>query len=243
MTAAQRLGSLALAIGLAAAPARTPITPDALAQGRPGGPGSGLPPTTIADTIPPPPGVPNLAWLSSIEIAPAPADSLRRAFMSAFRGAFAEGAYATERERDGRPAASVPVSARFRLIEGTSGWGVWDVRVVVEPAARGSANDPAEFQVLVAVLSPQSAEAGARPIPLRTGIAIDAAHPGADAAGRPGPRARSSTEIWRDAGRATALLALEGLHHLSGDLDEDTRLGLGPARRLPARGASERPKR
>lgn len=178
-------------------------------------PARSTPATTIVDTIPPPPGVPNLAWLSSIEGMPG--DSLdRRAFMSGFRGAFAEGAYATERERGGRPLASIPASARFRLIEGTGGWGVWNVHLVVAWTEGGATRGP-RLTVTVAALSPEAADKGARPVPVRTSLVFE-------------PVAERAA-LMRMAGRATALLALERLHHLAGELDEDTRFVLGPARR------------
>lgn len=219
-------GALALACaGAASAQTRQVAPPDRLAP----------PATTIADTVPPPPGVANLAWLSSLELRGEVADSLRGAFMAAFRGAFAEGAYATERTRDGRPVASLPAGARFRLIEGTSGWGVWNVQVVGEPLA-GAGGRPG-LRVTVAALSPQAVDAGARPIPARTTIAL-----ADDEAGGGPPAALLRPQAWwRVAGRATALLALERLHHLTGDLDADTRLALGPVTRVdePAEDAGE----
>jgi hypothetical protein len=215
----RRLTVTILALTLAAAAAPTAGHGQGLAD-RP--PAQSTPATTIADTVPPPPGVPNLAWLSSIEGVPGDAAD-RRAFMSGFRGAFAEGAYATERERGGRPVASIPVSARFRLIEGTGGWGVWNVHVVVawsEPQAapRGAAARGPTLELTVAALSPEAVEQGARPIPARVTLALEPA--------------ATRAESMRAAGRATALVALDRLHHLSGDLDEDTHLALGPARRV-----------
>jgi hypothetical protein len=218
----RRITLLAVLLALLTAPV-------ARAQsGRPPGPRSPepLPITTIADTVPPPPGAPNLAWLSSIEVQPGLADSLRRMFMGSFRGAFAEGAYATEREVHGQPAASIPVSARFRLIEGTSGWGVWNVQVVVKPAAAPAGRPSDRLTVTIAVQSPEAADAGARPIPAVVDLVIDRDEP------RDGTRVtRTPSAWWRIAGRATALLALEQLHHATGDLDEDTHMTLGPARR------------
>ncbi len=187
------------------------------------------PQTTIADTVPPPPGAPNLAWLASLEFDPPLADSLGRAFMAAFRGAFAEGAYATERERDGRPAASVPVSARFRLIEGTGGWGAWNVQIVLNVVSSGPSQPPG-YRITVAALSPQAVEAGARPIPARAGFSIEPGEPAGPGDGRSAMR-RTPSESWRIVGRTAGLLALEHLHHLSGDLDENARFALGPVRR------------
>jgi hypothetical protein len=122
------------------------------------------------------------------------------------------------------PQASIPVSARFRLIEGTSGWGVWTLHVALawnEPAGTGP-----RLAVAVAVLSPQAAAAdsSARAVPERVLLALEPA--------------ATRAELMRAAGRATALVALERLHRLSGDLEADTRLVLGPARRIPPPGAA-----
>ncbi len=201
-----------------------------------------LPATTIADTVPPPPGAPNLAWLSSLEVnggvpGAQPADSLKRAFMGSFRGAFAEGAYATERERGGHPVASLPVAAHFRLIEGTGGYGAWSIQVTVDELPRDGSGQLG-LRVLVAALSPKAVAAGARPLPVETAFGLEAGSASQARDGKVATNARPTT-WWRMAGRTTGLLVIERLHHLSGDLDEDTRLALGPAHRYEseARGA------
>ncbi len=218
----------------------------ARAQSRaPAPPQQPVPITTIADTVPPPPGAPNLAWLSALEVdmgATPPADSSRRAFMAAFRGAFAEGAYATERDVNGEPAASLPLSARFRLIEGTGGWGAWGVHVVLRlKTAQDICAHPdldpfaaSVISVTVESRTPKAEEAGQPVVPVTTwlrlggGVTCDPKH-------EPIAGQRDLTMgWWRELGRATGLLALERLHRLSGDLDADTRFALGPAERVSA---------
>jgi hypothetical protein len=62
-------------------------------------------------------------------------------------------------------------------------------------------------------LSPEAVAANARPIPRREKLVF--AFP-----------ANPGSAFFREAGRRVALLVLENLHHLSGDLDVDERLRL-----------------
>ena len=186
--------------------------------------------------IPPAPGAPRFARFAGLDCRPC-ADSLsRNAFMSTLRGAFAQPSFPTERAgaRPGAYRMSLPLTNRFRLLEGTSGEGAWQVQLTLDnrPAARrgdpgsraaaeaGHAGTGGDLELAFYALSPEAVAAGVRAMPFRDRLALP---------GRPG------AEFCARAGRAAALHVLEALHHLSGDLDADTRL-----RREPAAGPAAR---
>ena len=152
--------------------------------------------------------------------------------MAGFRGAFAQTSFATERPGAKRAhyVPGIPVSSRFRLIEGSTGEGAFRLQVVIEwrsaadsgsisrvPDSTATTN---EATVLIAALSPEAAAANARPIPVRERMVF---HFPAE------PR----TKFYSSVGWRVALLSLETLHHLTEDLDPDLRLRLDQVDRTP----------
>ena len=94
----------------------------------------------------------------------------------------------------------------------------------VDPDLRASRG----MTLAVTTLSPEAVAAGARVAPEHLAFAFPQAV-------APAGVVRNAAEgfrfPWRDAGRAAATLALELLHHRSGDLDEAARCDLSPALR------------
>lgn len=97
----------------------------------------------------------------------------------------------------------------------------------VDPGLRASRG----MTVALLVLSPEAVAAGARAAPRHEAFAF--------------PQEAAPAQVvdlvprgfrfpWREAGRVTAKLALEALHHRSGDLDEGLRCDLTPAIRAGA---------
>jgi hypothetical protein len=176
---------------------------------------------------------PNLAHLTSVEGLPT--DSLAaRMFMAGFRSTFVDEYFLTERAgaSDGERPASEPLTNRFRLVEGDPfgdewqvqltimGW--WDAGPGVPPPAdtTGARVRGAGLRVNVAVLSAAAASVGARPIPTREDLTLEVP-------------LKPRRDFFAHAGRMVGLLTIEALHHQSGDLDEDARLRLDRAVRLP----------
>ncbi len=83
------------------------------------------------------------------------------------------------------------------------------------------------------VLSPEAIAAGARAMPERLAFTFPPAVAPARVVGATGVPG-GFVYPWREAGVATARLALELLHHRSGDLPDDARLALAPAERTAA---------
>jgi hypothetical protein len=186
-------------------------------------------PPVAAAGIPAAPGIPHFTHLVSIDGLPADRDATR-AFMAAFRGAFAQASFVTEKleARRKQYVQGIPISNRFRLIEGSSGEGTFQLQVVIEwTSLRDTASSPAlpdstaapapdsttsrEATVLIVALSPEAAAAQARPIPVRERLVF---HFPVE------PRSKFFSAV----GRRVAMLSLETLHHLTDDLDRDLRL-------------------
>ncbi|MEK7331589.1 MAG: hypothetical protein AAB113_12410, partial [Candidatus Eisenbacteria bacterium] len=77
-------------------------------------------------------GVPNLAYLTSIEGLPT--DSLSaRTFVAGFRGAFIDEYFLTEKAdaKNGMRRASEPLTNQFRLVEGDAFGDEWQLQVTV----------------------------------------------------------------------------------------------------------------
>ena len=191
----------------------------------------------------PPPGSPNFAVIETIEGAPA--DSLGgREFRTALRSTFTRPSFETQRAAAwaGEYAISIPISNRFVLVEG-SGASVnpdaYRVQLTLEwlkppvpprAAPRGKrkatrapttvAPDTTTPRAFVAVVVWPP---GADPAIVRIAAASDTVTFRAPRV----PSAAYGTSI----GRAAALLVLERLHHLTGDLPEDERLKLEQADR------------
>lgn len=217
--------SFALALGVV-------LTGVASHGARPGGYGASNPP--------PAPGTPRFVQIEAFEGLPR--DSMeRRAVLAAFRGAFAESDLAVE-----RPGASAGAwlddgraPNRFRWLEGWSADTIWTLQVVFgfprelprevlapggkDAGGRGTrprgTRATRGFNAAFAALSPEARFAGARPLPLRVALAF--------------PPDTSAEYPWALAGRAAGRLALEALHHASGDLPPDRRFALDRAVRVP----------
>jgi hypothetical protein len=201
-----------------------------------------IPPPGVEKRISPALGMPNFATLTSVEGLP-PDAVARNAFVSGFRGAFAEEDFVTERAglKPDQLKLSVPIANRFRLLEGDRNEGAWTVQLtffswgtarapVGGPGARLKAPRPGAVpadtvnkvevtcRVNIVTLSPEAIAAGVRPLPVREELVF---HVPVE------PRAAFFTE----AGRAVAMVVLEALHHGSADLPEDERLRIPTASR------------
>ena len=159
------------------------------------------------------PGIPELVWIVGIEGVPS--DSLLHAgFDRGFAAAFAENSLRTERVgADGRtPIASLPVTNRFRLLYGDSGFGAWQLQASLAFGAPSkNAKRPPPVAVTLIVHSPAMVEANARPLPVRaTLVASDTP--------------ANAVAFSRALGQAVARLALEHMSHLHESLPADERL-------------------
>jgi hypothetical protein len=201
-----------------------------------------IPPPGVGTSIPPAPGMPNFATLTTVEGLP-PDAVARDAFLAGFRGAFADEDFVTERMgvKSDQLKLGVPIANRFRLLEGDHNEGAWTVQLtffswgtvrapVGGPGARLKAPRPGAApvdtankievtcRVNIATLSPEAIAAGVRPLPVREELVF---HVPVE------PRAA----FFAEAGRAVALVVLEALHHGSADLPEDERLRIASASR------------
>jgi hypothetical protein len=202
---------------------------------------------SLAAPAPTPPGVPHMVRMLAVESMPPINDTRARSFLTGFRGTFLDESFVTERgaAREGEYALSVPITNRFVLLMGSGDSDdAWQAQVTMEWT--GSARDSAAGRDSVAggkrargarprraepghesetgagrsgvvvtywSLSPEAVAANARPIPRRERLVFEfPANPG--------------SAFYREAGRRVALLILEDLHHVSGDLDADERLRL-----------------
>lgn len=178
-------------------------------------------------TIPPAPGVPHFAWLDAFEGLPA--DTLGGIeVLSGFRGAFASLMLPTQVVKGEYDATqmSVPLSNRFRLVEGTTGAGAWRLQVAIRPEGRfaGGAADGRDstdmrlvvFQIIAAAIPPDADPEVARPVPSRVRVSF------------PEPRnADEALALYDVIGRTIGLFALEDLHHRAGELDTDVEIRFG----------------
>ncbi|MFN8588405.1 MAG: hypothetical protein U0704_11475 [Candidatus Eisenbacteria bacterium] len=190
------------------------------------------------------PGMPLFAQLLSVEGLPADS-TIRREFAAGLREVFAEDRHASERDGGGGWQPSTALPNRFRLLEGTPADDAWNVQIVLGAPApavvqkRASQGDGAKRRseksrrasrgmiVSVTALSPEARQNGARALPVTVAFAFPAPPPPADASQ---VVTSSGYEYsWAKAGRCAGLLALEVLHHGSGDLRENERFDLAPA--------------
>lgn len=201
----------------------------------------------------PPPGSPNFAVIETIEGAPA--DSLGgREFRTALRSTFTRASFETQRAaaREGEYTISVPISNRFVLLEGSGASknpDAYRVQLTLEwlkppappraaprgkrkatPAATAAVPDTSAPRAFVSVVVWPP---GVDPAIVRIAAASDTVTFRVPRA----PHAAHGASI----GRAAALLVLERLHHLTGDLPEEERLKLDQADRH--RAADEGPAR
>lgn len=205
-------------------------------------------PATGAASPPPAPGMPNFVMVVFDGLA---ADSVRGPFMAGFRGAFGDPTFATERPgvRVGQWLPGIPLSNRFRLLEGTPAEGTWQAQVAMEWLKPGTAAsnlgvDGGKGSGRNAPSSPTPTKRRSVTRPLRPDPAVPmlpgarmtywALTPEAVAAGarvipeRETLRFRFATsagpKFWSQAGRRAALVLIEALHHQSEDLDADIRI-------------------
>lgn len=193
-----------------------------------------------AKAPPPAPGNPEFAWLVAIENLPA--DSVgRAAFLSGFQGGFAENTLKVERYSQGAKQwlPTVPISNRFRLLQGTDGEGAWQVYVTLEwepPLTKGvtvvvpttldsvasmlqsTLHQPINLLVTLLIHSPAMVAANARPQPERVLLSLTAPRE---------PRDRFERGVGADVAR----LVLERLHQLHEDMRESDRVTLVEATR------------
>lgn len=170
-----------------------------------------------------------------------PPDSASRAeFDAAFRAEFSALVLPLE------GAGELP--NRFRLARDGDDDGVWTLQVIVglppvikpasvptgapgAPAQRGRASRGVTLAVVA--LSPEAIAGGARAMPERFALVFPIPPPPPGAAPQM-PRGGYSIP-WDDAGRASARLALELLHHRADALPERARVSIAPAVRAAAR--------
>lgn len=188
----------------------------------------------------PPPGSPNFAVIETIEGAPADSTGGRE-FATALRSTFLRPSFETQRTaaRAGEYAVSVPISNRFVLVEGSGAAknaDAYRVQVTLEwlkPPARPRATPRGKRKATAAAAPDTSAP--------RAFVSVVVWPPGVDPA-IVRIAAASDTVTFRaprtppgaygtSIGSTAALLVLERLHHLSGDLPEDEHLKLDRAER------------
>jgi hypothetical protein len=210
-------------------------------------------PSAAADAAPPPaPGLPNFVAVVLDGLA---ADSVRAPFMAGFRGPFSGSTFHTERPglRAGTWLPGVPLSNRFRMIEGTPATGTWQAHVAIEWLRPGEAagdsdgvdgTNAARGTLAKPTRTKGRAQTKAKPNPAKLAapnfpgarVTYWALSPEAVAAGARATPERETLrfrfapqagpKFWSQAGRRAALLLLESLHHQSQDLDADLRLRL-----------------
>jgi hypothetical protein len=190
--------------------------------------------TSVAPSLPQPgapAGFPNLAFLDSIGGLP-PDSRATRAFIASFRGAFTDEYFLTERTDVEASSVSDPLTNRFHLAEGNAFGDEWKLGVTIEGwwGFAGRIPPPADtvlvrrrgsgLRVAISVLSASAADSSASPVMTRQDVMIE------DPSG-------PHMEFFSHAGRTVGLLAIESLHHRSGDLDADVRVQLDRAVRAP----------
>lgn len=183
---------------------------------------------------PPAPGMPHFAVLHAFEGLPG--DSVgRRHVLAGVRSAFAAILFPTEEVGgpEEQPRPSLPLSNRFRLIEGGDPENAWEVEVAIHPEGRfeggavGGANPDSSlhmlvFRVYVAALSPEGYARGDKPTPVGTRLSFR--EPRSDA---------EAVALYDRVGYAVGELMLEQLHHLSGELPKNAEFEIKDAWRGP----------
>jgi len=173
-----------------------------------------------------PDGARKIVYLMPVDGEPPPDSSAAVAFVAGVRAVFDTGRYPTERSRADRSGSgpiplSPPLTNRFQLVLGDPFGDEWQVTITVMSwLSRASADTLRGVRVNVAVLSPEAVAAGARPLPVREDLILHV------------PAVPRDAWYWH-AGRMTGLLAVEELHHQSGDLPSDTRVRLDRTDRKP----------
>lgn len=188
-----------------------------------------------------PPGAPQFAIFDGVSGAPGDS-AVQRRFFDLLRGVFLERTFATEKadHPERRSMISVPITNRFVLLEGT-----------------GGPNDPPAYHVQLTLewlseksggSSKSSDKATKKDVKKPTGpravVSVFALPPGVDpAVVRIAPAADTVTFLAPPApadsftvavAQTSALLVLEHLHHLDGELPGDERLKMKHASRTSA---------
>jgi len=231
-----------------------PVQPDTSRGAAAAAPPAARPaaPPAAAAAPPPAPGLPNFVAVVFDGLG---ADSVRGPFMAGFRGAFSDPTFSTERPgvRTEVRLPGIPLSNRFRLLEGTPATGTWQAQVAIEwlkpgQAAAESSGAEATTAERAAPTKPTSsnrrAQVASKAKQARTiaqnfpgaRVTFWALSPEAVAAGaRVMPQRETlrfrfepavGPKFWSQAGRRAALLLLEALHHQSEDLDAEVRIRL-----------------
>lgn len=194
------------------------------------------------------PAGPHRVQLAAVEGVP-PDSTIHAEFLAGFDEVFSGDEFAIESRGAGGGAVAAPRPNRFVREDDPKAEGLWSLQVVVRappPFAAKRTNrstkkperrtDPSlrssrGMTVALVVLSPEAVAAGARPLPEHFAFAFPQAVAPAQVVDN---TPRGFVFPWREAGRATAKLALELLHHRSGDLAEGVRCDLSPAIRASA---------
>ncbi len=190
----------------------------------------------------PPPGSPNFAVIEAIEGAPP--DSLGgREFWTALRSTFIRSSFTTQHAaaRAGEYAIGVPISNRFVLLEGSGAAknpDAYRVQLTLEwlkppaPRAAPRGKRKATAAAIPAVPDTSAPRAFVSVVVWPPGVdpAIVRIAAASDTVTFLAPRAPVAAH-GASIGRAAALLVVERLHHLSGDLPEDERLKVDQADR------------
>jgi hypothetical protein len=177
------------------------------------------------------PGSPRFVALGSVRGL---SSNAAAAFTEGFRGAFSAELLDTEREVRGRVAPDIPLSSRFRLLEGSKGGDTFriDVAFRLDSIPGGKPRDPKSGS-----RTTRKPAARTTPVLEATVICVDPVAPDSTiAAGRLrfAPPDTAGAGFAREMGRDVGLLALESLHHRTADLVPDLRLTLARGARVPA---------
>ena len=187
------------------------------------------PPEPVADWMPP--RRPNIVILTSVD-GILPGDSTAaHAFMAGVREAFEPEFYLTEGVNVGPPRVSMALANRFQLVHGDPFGDEWRVQLTIDGEGqrtgdrwsrpRDGFHDSLSILIIhVRVLSPEAVRSRARSDLVIEELAFDLPFE---------PRAARLSH----AGRAAGLLAVEVLHHRSGDLAPDTRVRIDHTVRRP----------
>jgi len=188
------------------------------------------------DSLQPTTGVASVVSVAALEGVPADPRA-QAAFMRGFRDAFREGDLRTERvAKPGRPARPGPtLHVRFRLAEAEDDKDlrtaraklVWFAPPPDTVPGRGAAADSLArvypglgVSVTVEVREPGTPGREKPPLHHTVSLRLPSGHP-------------VDAPYWQLAGRQVAFIVLEAVHRQDGDLDEDQRVKLEDARRVP----------
>lgn len=198
--------------------------------------------------------VPSLKTFACAPVEGLRADSASRAqFLDAFNGTLGETTFMVTAPGRRGDATATSFECRFRLAETVDPLSTWSMRIVVmlPPLATASREELVQeghnwvrrpvtrsnphrrrsrrIGVAVSILSPNERANEVEPEPVVSSIAFPA--PPAPEGSILVPSTTGYELPWADAGRAAALLALEALHHHSGDLPATASIVVSPGLR------------